>query len=170
MPGTRAAWCNKNKQTSSYSRSRNSCHNISAGRHGNGIGTQLRAALHSCVHDRWEFDFSIEFGQSTYNLSCCQYCEQVVYRVICVQYRRWLIITVFSSIISRASNVLLFQVDRRSLLRTSSSTRQGFELMTSRSRQYISCHWDACSNHPTISDYIIPASIISRAGRQPHLK
>ena len=32
-------------------------------------------------------------------------------------------------------------------LRTSSSTRPGFKLMTSRSWQYISCHWDACSNH-----------------------
>ena len=30
----------------------------------------------------------------------------------------------------------------------------GFELMNSRSRQYvISCHWDACSNHLVISDF-----------------
>ena len=28
----------------------------------------------------------------------------------------------------------------------------GFRLMTSRSWQYISCHWDACSNHLAISD------------------
>ena len=31
-------------------------------------------------------------------------------------------------------------------------TRPGFELMTSRSRQYVSCHWDAYSNHLAISD------------------
>ena len=30
---------------------------------------------------------------------------------------------------------------------TPSSTRPGFELMTSRSWQYSSCHWDAYSNH-----------------------
>ena len=30
--------------------------------------------------------------------------------------------------------------------------RVGFELMTSRSLQYISCYWDACSNHLAISD------------------
>ena len=32
-------------------------------------------------------------------------------------------------------------------------TRVGFELMTSRSWQYISCHWDACSNHLAISAF-----------------
>ena len=31
--------------------------------------------------------------------------------------------------------------------------RPGFELITSRSWQYISCHWDACSNHLVISDF-----------------
>ena len=36
------------------------------------------------------------------------------------------------------------------LLRTPSSTRPGLELMTSRSCKYISCHWDACSNHLAI--------------------
>ena len=35
---------------------------------------------------------------------------------------------------------------------TPSSTRPGLELMTSRSWQYISCHWDACSNQSAISD------------------
>ena len=29
----------------------------------------------------------------------------------------------------------------------------GFELTTSRSWQYTSCHWDACSNHSAISDF-----------------
>ena len=33
---------------------------------------------------------------------------------------------------------------RTEVLRTPSSTRAGFELMISRSWQYISCHWDAC--------------------------
>ena len=41
--------------------------------------------------------------------------------------------------------------------RTLSSTQSGLELMTSRSWQYISCHWDACSkhcsNHYAISDF-----------------
>ena len=39
------------------------------------------------------------------------------------------------------------------VLRTQSSTQLGFELVTSRSWQYISCHWDACSNLSAISDY-----------------
>ena len=34
---------------------------------------------------------------------------------------------------------------------TQCSIRPGFELMTSRSWQYISCHWDAYSNHLVIS-------------------
>ena len=38
---------------------------------------------------------------------------------------------------------------------TPSSTQPGFELLTSRSWQYISCHWDACSNHSPISDFTI---------------
>ena len=38
------------------------------------------------------------------------------------------------------------------VLHTPSSTRPGFKLMTSRSRQYIPCHWDACSKHSAISD------------------
>ena len=36
------------------------------------------------------------------------------------------------------------------LLHTLCSTRLGFELMTSRSWLYISCHWDACSDHLAI--------------------
>ena len=50
--------------------------------------------------------------------------------------------------------------DRRKVLCVSSKYRLGsghgvleFELMTSRSWQYISCHWDACSNHTAISDF-----------------
>ena len=35
----------------------------------------------------------------------------------------------------------------------SSLTRLGFKLMTSRSWQYISCHWDACSSGLAISDF-----------------
>ena len=38
---------------------------------------------------------------------------------------------------------------------TPSSTRLGFKLMTSRSCQYISCHWDTCSNHSAISDFLL---------------
>ena len=43
----------------------------------------------------------------------------------------------------------------------------GFELMTSRSWQYIPCHWDACSNHSAISDfhswvYIVLSMCMSR--------
>ena len=38
------------------------------------------------------------------------------------------------------------------VLRTPSLTQPGFELMASRSWQYTSCHWDACSNHSVISD------------------
>ena len=41
---------------------------------------------------------------------------------------------------------------RTEVLRTSSSTRPGFKLMTSRSWQHITYHWDACSNHLVISD------------------
>ena len=40
---------------------------------------------------------------------------------------------------------------RTEVLCIQSSTQPGFELMTSRSWQYISCHWDACSNHLAIS-------------------
>ena len=32
--------------------------------------------------------------------------------------------------------------------------RPGFELMNSRLWQYSSCHWDACSNHLAISDFV----------------
>ena len=39
------------------------------------------------------------------------------------------------------------------VLCTPSSTRPGFELMTSISWQYISCHWQACSNHLAINDF-----------------
>ena len=34
-------------------------------------------------------------------------------------------------------------------------TTSGFELMTSRSWQYIPCHWDACSNRSASSDFCI---------------
>ena len=43
---------------------------------------------------------------------------------------------------------------RTEALRTQSLTQLGFKLMTSRSWQYISCHWDACSNHLAIRDYL----------------
>ena len=42
---------------------------------------------------------------------------------------------------------------RTEVLCTPSSIWMGFKLMTSRSWQYISCHWDACSNHSAISDF-----------------
>ena len=42
---------------------------------------------------------------------------------------------------------------RTEVLCTPNSTRPGSELMTSRSWQYISCHWDTCSNHLAISDF-----------------
>ena len=50
--------------------------------------------------------------------------------------------------------IFLVQVQLRTeVLCTPSSTRSGFELMTSRSWQYIPCHWDACSNHSAITDF-----------------
>ena len=45
---------------------------------------------------------------------------------------------------------------RTEVLHTSSSTQPRFKRMTSRSWQYISCHWDACSNHFVISDFQTP--------------
>ena len=48
---------------------------------------------------------------------------------------------------------------RTEVLRTSSSTQPGFELMTSRSWYHISCHWDSCSNHSAISDLATFCSI-----------
>ena len=51
-------------------------------------------------------------------------------------------------------SILLVQVRLRTEVpSTQSSTQLGFELMTSRSWQYISCHWDACSNYSAISDF-----------------
>ena len=44
--------------------------------------------------------------------------------------------------------------DRSRLLRTPSLARPGFGLMTSRSWQYVSCHWDVCSNHLTIREFL----------------
>ena len=49
----------------------------------------------------------------------------------------------------------------------------GFELMTSRSWQFISCHWDACSNHLAISEVLQPAAvkhctIITRTQNKTH--
>ena len=41
---------------------------------------------------------------------------------------------------------------RTEVLRTPSVTPPGFELMTSRLWQYISCHWDTSSDHSAISD------------------
>ena len=51
-------------------------------------------------------------------------------------------------------NLFLFQVRLRTeVLCTPSSTQMDFEFMISRSWQYMSCHWDACSNHSAISDF-----------------
>ena len=50
-------------------------------------------------------------------------------------------------------NILVQVRFRTEVLCTPSSTRPGFELMTSRLWQYISCHWDACSNYLAISDF-----------------
>ena len=36
----------------------------------------------------------------------------------------------------------------------SPSTQPGFELMTFRSWQFTSCHWDTCCNHLAINDFI----------------
>ena len=44
---------------------------------------------------------------------------------------------------------------RTEVLCTPSLTRPGFELMTSRSWQYILCHRDTCSDHSAISDIFI---------------
>ena len=58
-------------------------------------------------------------------------------------------------------HIFLLQVRLRTEVpRTPSSTRLGFELMTSRSWQYSSCHWDACSNHSGmrgchVNDYLL---------------
>ena len=50
--------------------------------------------------------------------------------------------------------LILVQVRLRTeVLCTPSSTQPEFKLMTSRSCQYISCHWDACSNHSAISNW-----------------
>ena len=50
--------------------------------------------------------------------------------------------------------VFLVQVRfRTEVPRTQSSTRPGFALMTSKSWQCISYHWDDCSNHSAISDF-----------------
>ena len=50
---------------------------------------------------------------------------------------------------------------RTEVLRTPSSTRAGFKLMTSRSWQYISCHWNVCPNHLAISDFRLTLPCIS---------
>ena len=53
------------------------------------------------------------------------------------------------------SKVYLVQVRLKAeVLCTPSSARLGFELMTSRSCLHTSCHWDACSNHLAISDFV----------------
>ena len=49
---------------------------------------------------------------------------------------------------------------RTDVLCTPSSTWPGFEFMTSGSWQYISCRWDACSNHSAISDFYSHACTI----------
>ena len=51
----------------------------------------------------------------------------------------------------RAGGACVFKYDRTEVLRAPSLTWLGFKLMTSRSWQYISCHWDTCSNYLAIS-------------------
>ena len=58
---------------------------------------------------------------------------------------------------SRVMELFIFLVQvrlRTEVIRTPSLTQSGFELMTSRSWQYIPCHWDACSNHSATSDFL----------------
>ena len=52
---------------------------------------------------------------------------------------------------------------RTEVLSTPSSTRPGFEHMTSRSWQHTSCHWDARSNHLAISDFVKSKSSLASA-------
>ena len=62
----------------------------------------------------------------------------------------------------KSSVVIIFVVQVRlgtEVLGTPSLTQLGFKLMTSRSWQYISCHWDACSNHSAISDFYYASQI-----------
>ena len=50
--------------------------------------------------------------------------------------------------------IFLVQVRLRTKVpHTRRTIRPGVELMTFRSWQYISCHWDACSNHSAVSDF-----------------
>ena len=52
--------------------------------------------------------------------------------------------------------IYLVQVRLRTeVLCTPSSTRPGFEILTPRSWQYLSCHWGACSNHAIWFPFII---------------
>ena len=55
-------------------------------------------------------------------------------------------------VIPKIIRILLVPVRLRT--EVSSSTWPWFELMTSRSWQYISCHWDACFYHLAISDLL----------------
>ena len=67
---------------------------------------------------------------------------------------KWLQMHGLSDWLMHSQLIVLVQVRfRTEVLRTQSSTWQGFELMASRSWQVISCHWDACSNHFAISDF-----------------
>ena len=62
---------------------------------------------------------------------------------IVVGYRRW--------ILPEKINTFGSSMTQTEVLRTPSSTR--LELMTSRSWQFTSCHWDTCSNHLAISGF-----------------
>ena len=57
-----------------------------------------------------------------------------------------------------------FTVDVACLSQRSTQVRpyRGSKLMTFRSWQWISCHWDACSNHLAISDYPYQLAIAGR--------
>ena len=68
---------------------------------------------------------------------------------------RWFQMYGLSYGLMRWQLIFLVQVwIRTEVLCNPSSTQQGFELMTSRSWQYLSCHRDACCNHSAISDLL----------------
>ena len=98
-------------------------------------------------------------------LSCLLLCNRMIKIYTCI-------FLFFSSCYCTShyfSIILFVQVRlRTAVLRTLSLTRLGFELMTSRSWQHISCHWDACSNNSPISDYCVRTICTCWLITQPH--
>ena len=96
-----------------------------------------------------------------YMIRCGTTCLQtwsVGWTVLCVHRQLEEFLKVWCSK-SLSTKFFLVQVRLKTeALNTPSSTRPGFELMTSRSWQHISCYWEACSNHFVISDF---ASFVS---------